>query len=258
MKRAMVRYKVKADKAAENERYAQAVFAQLERESPPGIRYATFKLEDGVSFVHLATLEEVDGINPLTTPSSFEAFREQVKERCEVLPVSTSWTEVGNYRFLSSALTARTVAPIVSAVSCKEWPSTSFKITALRWRRGSDKNRARAARTTAGSRLSSKGSATSKSSIESVYLLPWLFKWSRAALCAMRLPQLSLAHLDDQRGRLGLVVAPGLVPCRAWRRLQVPRLVLGARAFHLCHRFPFEGVAAARAPSHRVPAGEDD
>ena len=101
MRRVIVQYKVKADKAAENERYAKAVFAQLEQESTAGVHYATFKLEDGVSFVHLATIDDSGGANPLTALSAFQAFLEQVKERCEVLPFSTTWTEVGNYRLIS-------------------------------------------------------------------------------------------------------------------------------------------------------------
>ena len=57
----MVRYKIKADRVAENERYITSVFEQLEREKPPGLRYASFKLEDGVSFMHVALVETEDG-----------------------------------------------------------------------------------------------------------------------------------------------------------------------------------------------------
>src|SRR5207247_8854113 len=65
MKRMMVRYKVKADRAAENESYIARVFEQLERDRPAGLRYATFKLEDGVSFVYLVSLETGDGSDSL-------------------------------------------------------------------------------------------------------------------------------------------------------------------------------------------------
>jgi len=41
MKRVMVRYKVKADRAAENESYIAKVFEQLKREKPSGLRYAS-------------------------------------------------------------------------------------------------------------------------------------------------------------------------------------------------------------------------
>src|SRR5206468_9004683 len=58
-------YKVKPDHTAENERYIQRVFEQLEHERPSGLRYASFKLGDGVSFVHIVSLEAADGSNPL-------------------------------------------------------------------------------------------------------------------------------------------------------------------------------------------------
>src|SRR5260221_487126 len=44
MRRVMVRYKVKSDRAADNERYIKAVFAQLDRDKPDGIRYATVRV----------------------------------------------------------------------------------------------------------------------------------------------------------------------------------------------------------------------
>jgi hypothetical protein len=98
MKRVMVRYKVKADRAAENERYVRAVYEQLHRERPAGLRYATFKLDDGVSFVHVASLEAPDERNPLGELAAFKAFTAQIEERCEEPPVATDLREVGAYR----------------------------------------------------------------------------------------------------------------------------------------------------------------
>ena len=83
MKRVMVRYKVKADRAAENESYITRVFEQLKGDQPPGLRYASFKLDDGVSFVHLVSLEATNGSNPLSTLSAFKAFTTEIGERCE-------------------------------------------------------------------------------------------------------------------------------------------------------------------------------
>ena len=98
MKRVMVRYKVKADRAAENEGYVKAVFAQLDRDKPDGIGYATFKLDDGVSFVHIASVETSDGSNPLVALAAFKEFTAQIKDRCEEPPVTAELTEVGSYR----------------------------------------------------------------------------------------------------------------------------------------------------------------
>ena len=43
MKRIMVRYKVKSDRADENVGMVKAVYEQLARERPTGLRYATFR-----------------------------------------------------------------------------------------------------------------------------------------------------------------------------------------------------------------------
>jgi len=50
MKQVIVRYKVKRDRAAENEELVRAVYAELHDSRPAGLHYATFKLEDGALF----------------------------------------------------------------------------------------------------------------------------------------------------------------------------------------------------------------
>ena len=97
MKRLMVRYKVKADRATENERYITGVFEQLKREKPSGLRYAAFKLDDGVSFVHIVSVEAADGSNPLNDLSAFKAFTAGIGERCEEAPVAVDLQAVGAY-----------------------------------------------------------------------------------------------------------------------------------------------------------------
>lgn len=97
MRRAIVRYKVKPDRAAENERYIGKVFEALEREKPTGLRYASFKLGDGVSFVHVVMHETTAGGNPLTALPEFKAFTAGIEERCDELPVSAELTEIGSY-----------------------------------------------------------------------------------------------------------------------------------------------------------------
>ncbi|HSG17889.1 MAG TPA: hypothetical protein VLE70_16425 [Anaerolineae bacterium] len=99
MKRVLVRYKVKTDRAAENEAYINKVFEELARTTPAGIRYATFKLEDGVSFVHLASIETEDGSNPLGETAAFKAFQAEIGDRCVEPPVAVDLNEIGSYRF---------------------------------------------------------------------------------------------------------------------------------------------------------------
>lgn len=97
MKRIMVRYKVKTDRAEENVRLVEAVYEQLARERPAGLRYATFRLDDGVSFVHIASYESDSGNSPLPELSAFRAFVANVGERCEEQPVTVELHEVGSY-----------------------------------------------------------------------------------------------------------------------------------------------------------------
>jgi hypothetical protein len=98
MRTVMVRYRVKPDRAGENQRYAEKVFEELDAKRPEGLRYATFKLPDGVSFVHFAAIEAPE--SPLRALASFQAFTEKIAERCEEAPVLAELTSVGNYRLL--------------------------------------------------------------------------------------------------------------------------------------------------------------
>jgi quinol monooxygenase YgiN len=99
MKRVMVRYTVKPEHADENVRLIRAVYEQLARERPAGLRYATFRLDDGVSFVHLASHESEGAGNPLTELAAFKTFVAGIGQRCEEPPVSTELHEVGSYAF---------------------------------------------------------------------------------------------------------------------------------------------------------------
>jgi vancomycin resistance protein YoaR len=96
MRQVMVRYKVKPDRAAENEALVRAVYDELHRTTPVGLRYATFRQDDGVSFVHVAQTD--DGVNPLSDVAAFAQFQDGIRERCDVAPVVTVLHEVGSYR----------------------------------------------------------------------------------------------------------------------------------------------------------------
>jgi hypothetical protein len=97
MRQVMVRYKVKPDRVAENEALVRAVYEELARTALDGLRYATFRQDDGVSFVHLAQTE--DGHNPLADVEAFARFQDGIRERCDQPPTVTELHEVGSYRF---------------------------------------------------------------------------------------------------------------------------------------------------------------
>ena len=98
MRQVMVRYNVKPELAQENERLVRAVYAELEHSAPAGLRYATFKLEDGVSFVHLASIETDDGHNPLREVDAFKRSQANAGERQDEPAVTTELREIGSYR----------------------------------------------------------------------------------------------------------------------------------------------------------------
>lgn len=99
MKKVIVRYTVKADKAEENRQLIEKVFAELKAVNPGGLRYASYVLADGVSFVHVASVESSDGNNPLNTIQAFQEFTKDIKDRCEQPPVSSEAREIGSYGF---------------------------------------------------------------------------------------------------------------------------------------------------------------
>ena len=97
MKHVMIRYRVKPDRAAENEELVRAVYAELHRTQPDGFRYATYQLDDGVSFVHVATHAE-GGPSPLAELEAFQWFQKDIADRCDEPPALSELREIGSYR----------------------------------------------------------------------------------------------------------------------------------------------------------------
>jgi hypothetical protein len=95
----VVRYEVKPETADENQRLVEQVFAELSATQPEGFRYATFRLEDGVNFIHVITYEN-DG-DPLGSLAAFKKFQETVGERMVAPPQRGPVTVVGAYGFMS-------------------------------------------------------------------------------------------------------------------------------------------------------------
>lgn len=98
MRRIMVRYRVKADRLTEHLGFIGRVFDELRLKHPDGLRYGAFRLADGVSFVHLTSIETSDGMNPLTQIAAFKEFSERIKDRCDEPPVAVDLDEVATFR----------------------------------------------------------------------------------------------------------------------------------------------------------------
>ena len=99
-RRTLVRYTVKPGRDAENVEAIGRVFAELAHTAPPGLRYAAFHDDTGLSFVHLVSHEGADGADALRSLPAFQAFRAGVAERCAAPPVATPLHGIGSYRLL--------------------------------------------------------------------------------------------------------------------------------------------------------------
>ncbi len=96
----MVRYTIKPEQAALNEELIRAVFDELDRVQPAGLRYAAFKLDDDVSFIHLVCHDK-NGHGPLPQLPALRAFHAGIRERCDEGPVRTELSEIGSFRLFS-------------------------------------------------------------------------------------------------------------------------------------------------------------
>lgn len=100
MSTVVVRYRPVPEQADHNQSLVEAVFADLASTEPDGLRYATFRLDDG-TFVHIADVE--GETNPLTESPAFAAFTDGIADRCEPGegPNPQPATLVGSYRLLA-------------------------------------------------------------------------------------------------------------------------------------------------------------
>jgi hypothetical protein len=98
MEKVIVRYKVKPGMAEENEQLVKEVYKQLHQEKPADFNYATYKLEDGLTFIHMANYAG-EGKAPLPGFEAFRNFTAGIKDRCDEPPAVQQLTEIGSYWF---------------------------------------------------------------------------------------------------------------------------------------------------------------
>jgi hypothetical protein len=92
----MVRYKVRPDRAEDNVALVEAVYDEVARDRPEGLHYATFRLPDGVSFMHVVIDTDQPGLI-LNEVVAFKAFATDIEARCDEPPAPTELTLVGSY-----------------------------------------------------------------------------------------------------------------------------------------------------------------
>jgi hypothetical protein len=100
-----VRAQLKPERVEEAEAAVKRMFAAIEREGLEGIRYASIRLQDGVTF--LALLEVEDGVeNPLLGLPEAREFYDRLPELYSGQPEVGPGTVIGSYRLFSDAVTA--------------------------------------------------------------------------------------------------------------------------------------------------------
>ena len=99
----IVRYTTEPEQADNNEELVRDVYAELATSKPEGLRYATLRLDDRVSFVHIAVLDGEN--NPLNSCAAFAAFQAGIADRCTIAPTAADADLVGSYQ-LFNELTA--------------------------------------------------------------------------------------------------------------------------------------------------------
>jgi hypothetical protein len=91
MSTAVIRYQAKPEAADENLLLIEKVFAELASAAPAGLTYASFRLADGVTFVHV-----VDG-EGLPELAAFKDFQHALAERLDGDVVREEATRIGSY-----------------------------------------------------------------------------------------------------------------------------------------------------------------
>lgn len=98
----MVRYKTLAGRAEENAALVRAVYDELRAQKPAGFHYATHRLADGVSFVHVAVLTSGHE-SPLQSLPAFQAFTRDIRSRCEEPPLVSELSSVDSFAWFSDS-----------------------------------------------------------------------------------------------------------------------------------------------------------
>ena len=100
--KSVIRYRTKPESADENQRLVEDVYAELATRDPGGMRYATLRLADGVTFIYIFMTDSDDTPNTMGDIPAFVEFQRQLAQRCVEQPAAQAATVVGSYRLLSS------------------------------------------------------------------------------------------------------------------------------------------------------------
>ena len=79
MKSVKVQYTVKTEYADTNKDNIRQVMTDLQELANPGIKYSSFILEDGKTFIHFGMYADQEALELVNNLPSFQSFREQLK-----------------------------------------------------------------------------------------------------------------------------------------------------------------------------------
>ncbi len=96
MQAKLIRYRTHPEQGDENQSRIEAVFAELERVKPKGVRYLVVRCADA-TFQHLVAFDPGVESSVLTRLEAFQAFQAGVRERCPESPEAGAVTIVGSY-----------------------------------------------------------------------------------------------------------------------------------------------------------------
>jgi hypothetical protein len=109
--KSLIRYKTKPEFADENQHLVEKVYEELTAKDPGGVHYATLRLADGVTFMHLFTTDSDEAGNTLGGIAAFAEFLRELPRRCDELPVAQDVSVVGSYRMFAHSGTTPTNPP---------------------------------------------------------------------------------------------------------------------------------------------------
>lgn len=95
MQDVIVQYQTTPETAEQNRVLVEKVYAELNERDPGGLAYATFRLDDGVTFVHVAHIEGEH--NPLRDSKAFAEFQRNIADRCVDGPTPRTAELIGAY-----------------------------------------------------------------------------------------------------------------------------------------------------------------
>jgi hypothetical protein len=94
----VLRYQARPERAEENQQLIETVFAELDKGALDGFTYKVFRLEDGVSFIHVWIEHDIADPDSLQAVPAFQAFMTDLADRCDAPPEETAAAVVGGYR----------------------------------------------------------------------------------------------------------------------------------------------------------------